>query len=344
MLQKTLDPTRHVWIDALCIDQSNVTERSRQVALMRDIFARADLVHVFLSKIPPGTGTPNAAIPLLHRVGTLPRDAIRHGDRLLLARIDHAPLLDLVAAFHSPWWYRLWVVQEVTLARDARAHVGAQWIDFRVLLKGILAVYGLRAERDPPRALPWYMRQLALKFAAPMMAVAVGAGASPALCRISDVVHAVRGSMASVPHDRVYAILGLLPPELGVEPDYTKPLAQVYEEFFMAVVRYERSLDVLALAGLHDSRLFGPSWMPILTERTPFLFRGTSNFDADGSQNRDAEVQLVGEMNDQRELVVSALLLQPVDVALDLVPDGFDMQFLDRPEETRGMMSHSVRF
>ncbi|KAI1356565.1 heterokaryon incompatibility protein-domain-containing protein, partial [Xylaria sp. FL0043] len=37
-----------IWIDALCIDQSNISEKNRQVAMMRDIYARAEEVVVFL--------------------------------------------------------------------------------------------------------------------------------------------------------------------------------------------------------------------------------------------------------------------------------------------------------
>ncbi|KAI1281090.1 heterokaryon incompatibility protein-domain-containing protein [Xylaria sp. FL0933] len=37
-----------IWIDALCIDQSNISEKNRQVAMMRDIYAGAEEVVVFL--------------------------------------------------------------------------------------------------------------------------------------------------------------------------------------------------------------------------------------------------------------------------------------------------------
>lgn len=39
---------RTVWIDALCINQSNTTERSKQVTIMGDIYQRATRVIVWL--------------------------------------------------------------------------------------------------------------------------------------------------------------------------------------------------------------------------------------------------------------------------------------------------------
>lgn len=38
------------WIDAICIDQTNVRERNHQVNLMRDIYTRAEKVYIWLGK------------------------------------------------------------------------------------------------------------------------------------------------------------------------------------------------------------------------------------------------------------------------------------------------------
>lgn len=44
----TFDLTTPMWIDAICIDQSNVSERVHQVAQMSEIYSRATDVHVWL--------------------------------------------------------------------------------------------------------------------------------------------------------------------------------------------------------------------------------------------------------------------------------------------------------
>ncbi|CAI6094252.1 unnamed protein product [Clonostachys chloroleuca] len=44
------DQVLHIWIDAICINQENYEERSRQVGLMRDIFSRAERVHIWLGE------------------------------------------------------------------------------------------------------------------------------------------------------------------------------------------------------------------------------------------------------------------------------------------------------
>lgn len=37
-----------IWVDAICIDQTNMEEKEHQVALMRDIYLRADTVYIWL--------------------------------------------------------------------------------------------------------------------------------------------------------------------------------------------------------------------------------------------------------------------------------------------------------
>ncbi|CAH0057758.1 unnamed protein product [Clonostachys solani] len=44
------DQLLHIWIDSICINQENYEERSRQVGLMRDIFSRAERVHIWLGE------------------------------------------------------------------------------------------------------------------------------------------------------------------------------------------------------------------------------------------------------------------------------------------------------
>jgi hypothetical protein len=42
---------RMLWVDAICIDQENISEKSHQVPLMKDIFELADQVIIWLGEI-----------------------------------------------------------------------------------------------------------------------------------------------------------------------------------------------------------------------------------------------------------------------------------------------------
>ncbi|KZL81543.1 heterokaryon incompatibility protein [Colletotrichum incanum] len=54
------------WVDAICIDQNNQEERNWQAAQMRDIFAQADLVHIWLG---PCRDDSDLVLEMAQRIG-----------------------------------------------------------------------------------------------------------------------------------------------------------------------------------------------------------------------------------------------------------------------------------
>jgi hypothetical protein len=97
------------WIDALCIDQHNISERNHQVAQMGSVFSRADYVHVWL-----GTIADTSTIrPLLASAAwsSLIGPDMRFID-------EHI--------FRNKYWTRAWIVQEIILARRVELSLGAE--------------------------------------------------------------------------------------------------------------------------------------------------------------------------------------------------------------------------
>jgi hypothetical protein len=93
---------RVLWIDALCINQEDIFERSRQVPLMRDIYMVAEDVLVWLG---PAAESVDAS--------------------------DAAALFKDIAA--RPYWTRVWIIQEFVLASKVIiqcGHVRVPWDDF----------------------------------------------------------------------------------------------------------------------------------------------------------------------------------------------------------------------
>lgn len=89
--------SRLVWIDALCINQEDVEERSWQVSLMSDIFGLAENTYAWL-----GDGDPDCAYAVTHtsRLRKVPET-----ERALYVK-DFEQYLDCL--FMRPYWGRLW--------------------------------------------------------------------------------------------------------------------------------------------------------------------------------------------------------------------------------------------
>jgi hypothetical protein len=87
---------RNLWIDAICINQSDGDEEASQVRLMGAIYERADKVHIWLGPATPEDNIP-AVFDLLKWYALSVRDASN-------------PLTRNLSSFLTrPWFTRRWV-------------------------------------------------------------------------------------------------------------------------------------------------------------------------------------------------------------------------------------------
>jgi len=77
----------HVWIDAICISQTDVQERSSQVAIMGDIYQQSRMTIVWFGKEDPHFGVQLIMETFIPRFNALYR-AASHGSRLHRPRFD----------------------------------------------------------------------------------------------------------------------------------------------------------------------------------------------------------------------------------------------------------------
>ena len=125
----TRDCQRRLWIDAVCVNQKNLVERTSQVKLMSMVFKQAERVIAWI-------GVPDAdthlAFNFLTYLGA--RFTVQwHTGMIIPASPEYRglcdseePLLITDQVFASienilrrPWFWRVWIRQEIKLARCA---------------------------------------------------------------------------------------------------------------------------------------------------------------------------------------------------------------------------------
>ena len=99
----------YVWIDAICINQADSKEKSAQVAMMADIYRNASTVAVYLGVAP-------TASHLTLNQQIRPQPSVNWSD-----------CMDIIA--NRPYWSRLWIIQEFTLARNLEIICGNEIMD-----------------------------------------------------------------------------------------------------------------------------------------------------------------------------------------------------------------------
>ena len=134
-----LQSPRPLWVDAVCINQDDSMERSRQVAIMGQIYGNANNVCIWL-----GEQFDNSELAMRfvqNKVSTLGVSG-----EITSTKEFFQEWKALAALMSRPWFQRRWVVQEVCLAKSATVHCGSEtvpWKDFEMAVSLF--------ERDAPR-------------------------------------------------------------------------------------------------------------------------------------------------------------------------------------------------
>jgi hypothetical protein len=112
-LRSTSEPN-YMWIDAICINQADQSERSHQVGFMKDIFESAEAVRVWLGE---ATNDTFKAFQLL-------KDATGQDQNREFWSHFLQNCGVLTALLSRTYWERIWIVQDYAVARQITIHCG----------------------------------------------------------------------------------------------------------------------------------------------------------------------------------------------------------------------------
>jgi hypothetical protein len=136
---------RTYWIDAVCIDQSNVQERNHQVQLMKVIYSEAESVSIWLGPAEEGS----LCIEAMKYLKDLDRHPqLRKGYQNLTWAEKHT----ILAICRIEYWERMWILQEVVLAHEVTMCYGAWTVRFRTF-QAIIKISAHGTSHDDKRAL-----------------------------------------------------------------------------------------------------------------------------------------------------------------------------------------------
>jgi len=122
-----------MWIDAICMNQTNNLERAQQVGIMKDIYKKAMHVVIWLGK---ETAEDADTFNLLSRFeklfkakGMVPVGVVEN-HRLELPAENSEEWTTLVRLFQRPWFQRIWVLQEAGIIHGSENHL-CVWLPSR---------------------------------------------------------------------------------------------------------------------------------------------------------------------------------------------------------------------
>lgn len=192
-----------VWVDSICIDQQNYVERSAQVNIMAQIFNQAGDVRVWLGEVPI-EGTPHVT------------------DAELFLELCQQP---------SPWWKRIWILQETAYSKKCPTlMLGAQILSFERLNERWNGVIQSNDELDEKQRTILEDNLEYLRFAFSMWTEQTENHGH----RLSlwQRLGQTAGRQCSDARDRIYALLSLVNEDEAkhLPPNYRKPYSELVVE------------------------------------------------------------------------------------------------------------------
>ncbi|TVY76066.1 Heterokaryon incompatibility protein 6 OR allele, partial [Lachnellula suecica] len=221
--------SRLLFIDALCINRSDVLERNRMVANMSQIYQRATKVLVWLGD---GDEVSDFAFGKVNQ--NMP-----WAD--LSAPLERATASTLANIFNRPYWRRVWVLQELLSGYNLEVYCGtkqAPWMQF-------IAVMGFLDAKVKQGSEEVGKEKLGVGFAkwcieTPGMAILrLQNGQTPRQHKMADLIEVCRKCESECydVRDRIYGLVSITMQEakgLKIEPDYAKIPAQLCVDTFLA--------------------------------------------------------------------------------------------------------------
>ncbi|KAK0649992.1 hypothetical protein B0T16DRAFT_411009 [Cercophora newfieldiana] len=194
--------------------------------------------------------------PILHYDFGNPYEEFFHDSR----QADWEALDALLA---RPWWSRTWTVQEVWHGKNAILQCGGTTLKWKTFEKAMSYQEGWDDVGYQVKETARWPRWNALKR---RYGLAIHIAKKRLLdSRLSDLLWNMWDREATDPRDKVFAVLGLVGdenPKPQLQPDYTKPMHQVYREAAASVIISENSLDLLLAASGTRARDGLPTWVP----------------------------------------------------------------------------------
>jgi Heterokaryon incompatibility protein (HET) len=263
---------RLLWIDSICINQKDDREKTEQVQLMRDIYQRASRVLVCLGR-PKDSSKVSLLVRELRTAISFYEPSKLHENLIYmyLWQTQSRRWQALLAFFSHPWFDRVWVIQEVAVAREVQVRYGGKYISW-----DYLSIVG-KVLYDPEFVLSsallmagnnkWSLRKPPLGSAMISLMEAfreaiLHDGRIPATTLFS--LGCIKA--ATDPRDKVYAVLGISTTDVqeAIPIDYGKTVDQVYLEAAHYLISIGELFSLITFAGATSPSQVDtiPTWVP----------------------------------------------------------------------------------
>jgi hypothetical protein len=268
------------WIDALCIDQCNTSEKNCQVPLMKSIYRKAFAVITWLGEETEESEKAMHFILAIFRqyfltwghgnLGVVLKDMTPTKERYFL----DLPWQALHSFLSRSYWRRLWIIQELVLNHNMTLFLCGKSQLSRRMISGACRFVEVNIDLIDRLVSP---RLNLARLATSSVYVSlwdivwhidalINYSNQSQKRELEDILDLSRKANVTDSRDKIYGVLGLLPTGIAsaISPDYTtsNTFAQVYEKFAKKLIQKTDHLHHVLFWCSYDSKNGLPSWVP----------------------------------------------------------------------------------
>jgi hypothetical protein len=244
------DRIRTVWIDGLCINQTDDVEKSNQVQLMQRIFRDAKRVLVWLG--PDGHNAAYDAFEICRSLEKQQMDCKELQETITAAMHMNAVSQNwnsLLRLVECHWWKRVWIIQEAVLAQNLLFFWGAEEIQWLYIDHTVANLQKLDSANCTPFT-AWTFE--------PISRLSAIKDQRCYATSFMGTMHTARAFKCTDSRDRIYGVLGLASDDDrwasdpdgrsladAIIPDYTESTEGVYRKFAILSLQQNLVEDIL---------------------------------------------------------------------------------------------------
>ncbi|CEI67912.1 hypothetical protein FVEN_g7809 [Fusarium venenatum] len=283
-----------LWVDAICINQNDQVEKSIQVPRMSEIYGKCERVLAWLGPVDNEEESSICKLEetLVSFSFSVEEDHVEDSRiktflELGKSDIKAAAEVELVrkalgSIGHRPWFRRIWILQEAVLAQKSPILLcGSCELGYDIFFKTWVLM--LNPSEDG-QLLYSFMAENPVRFKAIELAYKkilqsrsgtdqehkkdLAAQEKQCAIDIFKLLNEATELEATVPHDRLYALLGLLssnPLPKALQLDYIKSFERLCYDFVLFILEQKKDVRVLNLGAVGCFKDV-PSWTPDLRE------------------------------------------------------------------------------
>lgn len=263
-----IDVSIMLWVDQICINQEDLSERTQQVLLMKKIYQRAQSTLVWLGE--EADNSSHALSMILDIKSTFAFSThdsvveVEDFDHLRLPALSSEKWLYLSRFLSRPWFRRAWIIQEVAVSSNVQLQCGRErisWDDIAIFadcmirreLRQFLVLADTQADQTSDGCTRIQMidrTQIGVR------------GDIDRQASLLTLLVEARGAQATDARDKVFAMTGMA--SEAINPDYSKPASEIYREAAQMVLSGGTMdwTDLYCCIDHEEPKAGYPSWVP----------------------------------------------------------------------------------